>query len=178
MALPARTFVFTFMPVLLSRFSCRNVSSSRRCRTRLTAPDCAPGLYLRFHVHIVLLSRCLNVSFPACFRCPKLRHRPLPSISRFHAFSPFWLNCSQRFFKPTLARAQSPQTALPAFTLVFTFMPFLLSVLNCSQRFFEPTYGPCLATPSCAACLYFRFHVHAHSPFWFSCPTMALRARL
>src|SRR5229473_1603520 len=141
MALPAFTFVFTFMPLLLSRL--KLVSTTRDpC---LSAPNGAAGLYLRFHVH---------------------------------AFSPFWFELLPTFFKPTLASAQSPQTALPAFTFVFTFIPFLLSGLNCSQRFFQPPCGSCLGAPGCAACLYFRFHVHAHSPFSFSCPTMALRARL
>src|SRR5229473_2026119 len=44
-------------------------------------------------------------------------------------------------------------------------MPILLSRLSCLQRFFQP---PGLGAPNGATGLYFRFHIHAHSPFSFA----------
>src|SRR5258708_36179421 len=59
--------------------------------------------------------------------------------------------------------------ALPALTFVFTFMAFLLSRFRCPQHFFKPSCGPCLGAPGCAACLYFRFHVHGILLSGYSC---------
>src|SRR5258708_17726066 len=89
MALPAFTFVFTFMPLLLSRL--KLVSTTRD--SCLAAPNCATGLYLRFHVHVHTpfslswSSMFLPADLRTVLKCPKRRHRPLPSSSRSCLFS-------------------------------------------------------------------------------------------
>src|SRR5260370_32168314 len=103
MALPAFTFVFTFMPLLLSRL--KLVSTTRD--SCLAAPNCATGLYLRFHVHVHTpfslswSSIFLPADFgpcsvtPDCVACFYFRFH-------VHTFSPFWFELFPTFLRADL----------------------------------------------------------------------------
>src|SRR5258706_7580273 len=97
MALPAFTFVFTFMPLLLSRL--KLVSTTRD--SCLGAPHGAARPYFLFHIHagspfsLQLSERFFQPPLQNALNCPRLRSRPLPSFSRSYR-SPF--SVSKRLF--------------------------------------------------------------------------------
>jgi len=135
-ALPAFTFVFTFMFFSFLASVDSNDSSSHLCEPCLAAPNRATGLYLRLHVHVALLSRCSFFSkrfFQPCLAAP---NRATGLYLRFHVHAILLSRlCCPTFFQPPCGSCLAAPGCAARFYLRFQVHVVLLSRVVCSTTF-------------------------------------------